>query len=88
MASVKVTISLPSSLAQFIDELAARQERPRSTVVAGLLEEKRQQLFEQELRQAYLETSEDSLRFAQEAASLGWEVVARHAPYDTGVEGR
>ncbi len=82
MATVKVTISLPKAIAHFIDELAAKEERPRSAVIAGLLEERRRQLFEAELAQAYIETAEDSLRFAEEGIWLDWEVISKYSPYD------
>lgn len=82
MAAVKVTITLPKLVAEFIDELAAKRDQPRSTVVAELLEEKRKQLFEEELAQTYIETAEDCREFARLALPLQREVITKYAPYD------
>ena len=81
MAAVKVTITLPEIVADFVDELAARRRQPRSTVVADLLEEKRRQLLEEELTQAYVETAEDCREFARLALPLQREVIMAYAPY-------
>ena len=80
--SVKMSISLPQRVAEFIEGEAAKRQKPRSAVVAELLEEKRRQLFEEELAQAYLEMAEDDQEFAERAFPLQAEVVLRDAPYD------
>ena len=71
---VKVTVSLPSELAEFIDRVAAETHRSRSGVVAELLQEFRKRRLRAALEEGYRNLAEENKRFASEAMPLAEEV--------------
>ncbi|MBI2912766.1 MAG: ribbon-helix-helix protein, CopG family [Chloroflexi bacterium] len=71
---VKVTVSLPSELAEFIDRVAAETHRSRSGVVADLLQELKKRRLKAALAEGYRELAEENKRFAREAMPLAGEV--------------
>jgi predicted transcriptional regulator len=71
---VKLTISLPADLAEFMDRLAERVRRPRSQVFAELVAEKQRQTLRETLAEGYQAISQDNARFAREAALIAAEV--------------
>lgn len=76
--TIKMTFSLPTDIAEFIGALASKREQPRSVVVAAVLEEKRRQLFEEELARAYLEMGDEDREFARQAFPLAAETWPRY----------
>ena len=72
--AVKLTISLPADLAQFVDELAAQDHRPRSQILADLVEEKRREVFRKSLIEGYQSLAAENRRFASEAMRISAEV--------------
>jgi hypothetical protein len=67
---VKVTVSLPVESAEFVDEIAARAHRPRSQVLADMIEEKRREAFRRSLIEGYQAMGEEQRRFADEAREI------------------
>ncbi len=72
--AVKLTISLPADLAQFVDRLAAQDHRPRSQILADLVEEKRREVFRKSLIEGYQSLAAENQRFASEATRVRAEV--------------
>ncbi len=74
----KLTISLPADLADFIERLAAKLQRPRSQVLADLVEQKRRELLRKALMEGYQALAAENRRFAGEAMPINaeaWEDV-------------
>ncbi len=74
--TVKVTYSLPTEITEFIEALPRSRAQPRSAVVAEMLEEKRRELFQQELAKAYLDGAESASEFACGAFPIAAESLA------------
>jgi predicted transcriptional regulator len=72
--TIKLTISLPAELAQFVDRLAAEVHRPRSQILADLVEEKRREVFRKSLIEGYQSLAAENRRFASEAMHISAEV--------------
>ena len=72
--TIKVTISLPEDLAQFVDELANQDHRPRSQVFADLVDEKRRELLRQSMIEGYQALAAENKQFASEAMPVSAEV--------------
>jgi predicted DNA-binding protein len=72
--TVKVTISLPQELAEYADKLASQRGRPRSQIIAELIDESRGAAFREELAEAYRSMAEESAKFAREAFPLSAQV--------------
>jgi predicted transcriptional regulator len=68
--TVKITISLPSELAKFVDQAAERLRRPRSQVLAEMIEERRREELRASLVEGYKAMAEDNTRFAEEAREI------------------
>ncbi len=81
--SIKLTISLPEDLAEFANKLASDSGRPRSQVIADLLEARRDAVFQAELAESYEAMADESVQFAKEAFPLAAEVWP---PYPQGPE--
>ena len=71
--SVKVTISLPYRLAEFVDRLALERQCPKSRLIAELLAEKELRIQREALIQGYEALAEENRRFAEEALPLAAE---------------
>lgn len=72
--TIKMTISLPTDLARFIDRFAAQVHRPRSQVLADLVEEKRREVLRKSLIEGYQSLAAENRRFASEAMPISAEV--------------
>jgi len=72
--TVKVTISLPDELADFADKLAAEAGRPRSQIIAALIEERRLRELRERLAEGYRYYAEENRRFAEAALPLAAEI--------------
>ncbi len=72
--TTKLTISLPSELARFIDRFAAQVHRPRSQIFADLVDEKRREVLRTSLIEGYQSLADDNRRFAKEAMGISAEV--------------
>lgn len=89
MSTERISLTLPVNLIAEVKEILERENLSRSKIIRDLLidfvrEKKRAQLRE-DLKAAALEMAEDSLRLAEEWASLeeeAWE-LAEHEDEDT-----
>ncbi len=79
--TVRVTISLPKELAEFADSMAKRARRRRSRFIAGLIEEKKQQLQHEKLIEGYKAMAEENRKFAKDVIHLSREALAFEPPY-------
>lgn len=70
---MKMTISLPEDLADFVKRIAVETKRPRSRVFADLLESKRSALLRESLIAGYQELADENRRFASDAMALATE---------------
>lgn len=74
MKTMKMTISLPEDLADFVERFAAQTQRPRSRVFADLLESKRREILRQSLVEGYRALADENRRFASDAMPIAAEV--------------
>ena len=72
--TTKVTISLPDELVDFADKLAAEARRPRSQIIAALIEERRSRELRERLAEGYRYYAEENRRFAEAALPLAAEI--------------
>ena len=73
--TMKLTISLPKSLAIFADEIARERNVTRSKVVSMCLEDERQRKRHELMREGYLAMAHEHSEFAQLAEELASEIV-------------
>ena len=84
--TTKLTVSVPVEVAEFLDQQARERQQSRSAIVSAWLEEKRKEVFEAELAQAYMEMADDLEQFAREILPMEAEMVMKYAPYDESDE--
>ncbi len=71
--SKKVTISLPASLLEIIDNLAQERKESRSVIIAEMVRKIADEEFEAEMREGYLANAEFAKQLAEEDMEAGNE---------------
>ena len=72
---VRITISLPVTIVSFADELASERKVSRSRVIAGYLEDLREQRRLSEMEKGYKAMAEENKELAKMAFELQRRVV-------------
>ena len=69
----KITISLPASILELVDQLAQEQASNRSAVIAGMVEKLAQERFETEMREGYIANHDLAQQMAEDNLAAGNE---------------
>lgn len=73
--TMKLTISLPKTLAIFADEMARERRVSRSKVVSMCLEDERRRQETEIMKEGYLAMAQEHSEFAQLAEELASEIL-------------
>ena len=83
--SSKISISLPRELIKFADDMAQEAKTSRSEFIAGVLEAKKRETFEEAMIEGYKALAEEHLQFARDTLWVPgdlWEYDEEATPQD------
>ena len=75
--AVKITISLPEDVLEWVDCLAREQDSNRSAVIAKLLKKDEEERTKTLMAEGYKEMAEENLKDAEESLGLTSQVILK-----------
>lgn len=73
--ATKVTISLPQTLLEKVDDIARKKRVPRSKVIASILDRELAELEKQQMIEGYRALAKENKEFAKRALAIAHEVL-------------